>query len=101
VGFSDFWFCRVSQEGSELLNVFHVLIPFRESPLADPEDGFMKPLSMIFLIVCTLSVIAVPVISNAADQPARQLLLDLVLRNFPRPVFKAAFVIAKPHPIGY
>jgi hypothetical protein len=37
----------------------------------------------------------------AADQPARQLLLDLVLRNIPRPVFKAAFVIAKPHPIGY
>jgi hypothetical protein len=37
----------------------------------------------------------------AADQPARRLLLDLVLRNIPRPVFKAAFVIAKPYPIGY
>jgi len=37
----------------------------------------MKPLSMIFLIVCTLSVIAVPVISNAADQPAREVAITI------------------------
>src|SRR5882724_3359588 len=37
----------------------------------------MKPLSMIFLIVCTLSVIAVPAISNAADQPAREVAITI------------------------
>src|SRR5713101_4833430 len=37
----------------------------------------MKPLSIIFLIACTLSVIAVPVISNAADQPAREVAITI------------------------
>lgn len=37
----------------------------------------MKPLSIIFLIACTLSAIAVPVISNAADQPAREVAITI------------------------
>jgi peptidoglycan/xylan/chitin deacetylase (PgdA/CDA1 family) len=37
----------------------------------------MKPLSIIFLIACTLSVLAVPVVSNAADQPAREVAITI------------------------
>jgi hypothetical protein len=37
----------------------------------------------------------------AADKAARQLLLDLASRKYQKAQFKAAFVIAKPHPIGY
>src|SRR6202165_31529 len=37
----------------------------------------MKPLSIIFLIACTLAVIAFPAFSNAADPPAREVAITI------------------------